>query len=159
MGNVIDAYTNNCVDLEYRIFNSVKESLGYESSESITVYNTRIESYTLELSNGEKHLIYIDKNQYDFKGLENILDSIQNTIFGSGKMYDNRYKQWKRRVKQLKLDNTFNKDGENTIVSIITVASVLMASKIKITCKYNTYSIMSELSYWLDSTKTFSKLQ
>lgn len=148
--------TNGLSETElYTIFNKIKESLGYTSGESMTVFNTRIDSSYITLSNGEKHLLYVDKNQYDSKEFENILDAIYQTIFGSGKMYNERTKQWNKRVRQLKLKENVEIGDDIVNVSIITVASVLMSSKIKITSKYNTYSIMSELSYWLDSTKLF----
>lgn len=47
--------TNGLSETElYTIFNKIKESLGYTSGESMTVFNTRIDSSYITLSNGEK---------------------------------------------------------------------------------------------------------
>lgn len=139
----------------FGIYTKIKESLGYSASESLVVYRTRIDGFGLTLSDGEKHLVFLDKNQYDSKELQTIIEGIQHTIFGSGKMAETRTLAWARRKNYLGLPESITINGEEIKISIVTIASVLMASKIKISNKYNTYAIMSELSYWLDSTKLF----
>lgn len=140
----------------FTIYTKLKESLGYSASESLAVYKTRIDEFGLTLSDGEKHLVFLDKNQYDSKEFQTIVEGIQHTIFGSGKMEEIRTLAFLRRMKCLKLPKIVIINDEEVKVSIVTVASVLMSSKIKISSKYNTYAIMSELSYWLDSTKAFA---
>lgn len=110
-------------------------SLGYVISES-SLDDVKLGAYTDQ--DREQHNIIMN-DDYTTKELNDILNGIYNTIFGTGEMCVTRSN---------KLNKIRREIGCN--FSIIEVASILMYVKGRLRDEYNIFSIMSILTYWLD---------
>lgn len=142
-----------------RLFDIVRKSLRYcttyENIEEM-LNSGELSLFPYKDQDGYDHVLF-KTNQYTDEEMIDYMDGIYNTIYETGEMCLTmglmRSKKFRKRLymfQETEMQVTVNKTIK---ISILTVASILMFSRCRLREEYDKFSIMSILTYWLDSTE------